>query len=1839
MDGAYVVPTKQYKLSLSDPKGRCLLEEPVALSSFGSMHREFAIPTTAVLGSYLIQITSEDGAHLFQTNFEVAQWQVSKIQLSLSLPQKIYFRGETIEGAFQAMYYYGTPVVGATIRYEFNGETREGKLDEQGKFAFSIPTTHLSSGQQYTIAGSLDAENISVQENIYLAKEGFSIAVQSQREVILSGETTELKIETKDVFSKPLGTKLALAVYRIVQSKPNLLLASLPWQQTSTQPATELKVAEYEIQTDAQTGIAKFPLSLIQGGNYIIRITGYDRHQNPIEGRATVFVSDDQDQTKLRIFANKQSLKVGETVPVTLHSRLPKGLALLTYESDLILGYQLVNLVEGPNSWNIQVDHKHFPNFMMNIAMMSGQQLYDAKQSFTVARNLKVQIQSDHESYAPGAKAEVTLITKDHLDQPVSAELSLGLVDQAFLSLYPDKRENILQFFEAQAKRNLDMRSSSSCNFSYNAQIKQVDEQLLREIEKMEAPEGAASAIEIYAESPKPIAPSKARRAGKAKLRDGRVSTWGPSEESLDALAEEEISEDEGPAESQDIRKEIAALGYWNPCIVTDGNGIAKIPITMPTHLTQWRFSAVGCTPETLVGETTLSTTTSKEFFVELKLPNWLQEQDSMRILARVHNLSNIEGAATIIVEITSDQGFQQVLPLHVQAKAKSTQEFVLNAFEVPAHQKCRIQAHAKLANMEDKVQYDLSIRPWGMEYVESASGMSKSSKTVFLQLPSAEKYTKQKLTIVLGASVNQTLLDIATGSPSIWFDRCIPYHTWPTQASNLLATSAVLQYLSNVKSTTSEYRLFQEKAKVLVASIVSGQHRDGGWILDCTDVKSHIIVTARMLLALAFVQEQGITVPDNTKQNAIQYLQNVFSKIEMDDLETKALVQYALALAKEGNFASANRLYRERHSMKSAGLAYTILLLCALDKPEMAQEVAQLLVQKYKEQAASWITENASWTAHPAEIKALVALSLIKALPQSSLIEELITQLWGLPYSSFIPLHGRGTIVSALAESLLWHQQGQNDYTLQIFVNQHLIQTLRVDPSTTNISTLEILANQLVSGRNRIEFQFDGQGSYAYAAILQGFTNKLQDPNSDKYPKLSPRQYLHTALDYKGKAILAKSSSPIKHLELGQRTHVKLNFQLSTYQKSSQYIVIEEPIPVGTKLVQGSITGDMASYDIDKDSILFYLPANLEDGKIEYQLVGFVPGTYRVLPTTFRHIHTLKALRQGQPYQLTVLGPQEKSPDPYKINAAEQYELGQLYFGAQDYDKALEYLLPLNQSDPSYASKEISRILLWIYTEAKYYDAQKIVYYFEILKEKYPELYIPFDRVLVVGRAYEDLKEYERGYLVFQAIVEASFEEESKVGGVLEDQGQFIGSLEYMHQLWLDYPDSAMIAQAYFGLSQALYAKLEKRDALQNTWRLHQKERIKKPPTRKEILSQTIELLRTFLALYPENTQTPQASFSLASAYLALDQFKDVVQISQQSQKLYTTHTLKSSFQYMEALGYFSLYEYSSAIQAAETVANGTSKDKEFATYILGQIYHSQNNPASAIQCYRKIQDKFPDAKESIAYFERRYLNIPEVTKFLPGAKVELELQYANVQEVQLLIYRVDLMRLYLQQKSLSGITKVQLAGIAPVAEKSYALGDGKDYKDCKKQIELPLSDEGAYLLICRGDDLFASGLILITSLDMMIQESSNGIVRVNVINLKDQSRPQGVHVKVVGSESQTFVSGETDLRGIFVAEQIKGQVTVIACEQKNRYAFYRGQTYLGEPPQARDKYRMQQQMQSYDEQMEAPSPAATAPARKYDFRSNLQEFNEDMQQESMKALHQQMRSENEGVQIEKAK
>ncbi len=335
---------------------------------------------------------------------------------------------------------------------------------------------------------------------------------------------------------------------------------------------------------------------------------------------------------------------------------------------------------------------------------------------------------------------------------------------------------------------------------------------------------------------------------------------------------------------------------------------------------------------------------------------------------------------------------------------------------------------------------------------------------------------------------------------------------------------------------------------------------------------------------------------------------------------------------------------------------------------------------------------------------------------------------------------------------------------------------------------------------------------------------------------------------------------------------------------------------------------------------------------------------------------------------------------------------------------------------------------------------------------------------------------------------------------------------------------------------------------------------------------------LEAFLTGYPADPAADQAAFAAANAQLDLKRYADAAQAVTAYARRYPKSDLLDSYWYILAYCDFATGKHAAAIEMCRKVAQAQHLDKQSgrmvdrankyrAIYILGQIYQSLGQRGDAIREYRRVEDRIPDAKSSVSYFLRKQIALPDCTTLKPGAALapgkgaEVELSYRNIAECDVKVYRVDLMKFCEAGQALGDLSQVNLAGIRPLNEASVALRDGKDYCDHVQKLALPLKKEGAYLVVCRGEDLYASGLVLISPLEIESRsDPATGQVRVFVKDATTGKYLSDVQVKLMprAMPGVVNVTGTTDFRGVFVGNCPATAATIVAQAGSGRYAYF---------------------------------------------------------------------------------
>lgn len=1782
-----------YQFEVIDPRGRVLLSRPVALGEFGAFTERFSLDPQAPAGGYRLAVYQHGGSR-FTGGFRVEPYMLQRIALEIEVPRRIVYRGERIEGMIVATYHYGEPVVGSKIEYVLpDGRHFTGHTDAKGRLAFSLDTRGFIEDSPLTITARVAEEGVTARQTVYVAVLGLRLAVSTPRSVYLSGEQFPVNIHASDPFGEALAARLNLRVLRRTQADER-------WG--------EVEVERRSLKTDSE-GQAAVTLRLEKGGQYLLRAWGTDQFGHTVTAQAGVRISDQDDPTKLLLLTDLNEFKVGSSGEVNLHSRVDEALALITFEGEAIIRYRLVTLKAGGNAIMFDVGEEHFPNFALSAAVMHGNKFYTASREFSVRQALTLTLRPVKERFAPGESVTVDITAHDHDGKPVRAELSLAAVDQALLALFGDPLPPLAGYFAA-GRREARMRTDTSCTFRYAARTMPVVTEVLAEGERLARLEQAESAREEVVERARmQVAHMQAGgiRGGGVPGPPGRV--LGEMDEPADGAMDWGLRADGiagVPLDAWAVRRSAAArvplvpgeptpptpaprerfpeTAYWNGSIVTDTEGKARVTFTAPDTMTAWQMLARGITSGTLAGDADETFTVAKDFFVELRLPPVLMAEDKVRVLAQVHTAAELKGEASLTLETRfGDQ--RATLTRRLQVGGPGVWEAVFDAATVPPVEQAVFSLSAAMAGASDRVERTVPIAPWGIEFAASKSGLAAGDRTISVALPAGREYSGLGMRIVLGPSLDCALVDLALETvPEPRFDLLPP--TRADSASQLLGIVACMDYLKRTAEEGGpEGRQLLARAEGLVADLAATQGEDGGWCW-AGSRESDRYTSSLALWALSLARERGIPVAEETVDRAVAYLADQFARADLADSEGKAVMLHALAQQNKAEFEFAHRLYRMRDQISEGALALLALAFVEMERKEIAGEVLDTLLSRAREAPLDGETgvmwsgaRNQPWLRSDVETTALAILAAEQARPETPQLKQAMSWLMAQRRGAgWQPAKARGPALAAACGYYAGAESAGERYRLDVRVNDTEVKMLEVTGASAT-TVIDVPRGLLRSGDNRVDFRMEGRGQYAYAATLTG-VSEIFDVNGAALFKVDERRYEPPAPYYEGRPIqvgfqVARDyqyfRNEVKQLPAGSLARVTLPFYHrgpSSQPADDDFLVIEESIPAGATVVEGSVSGAFSHFTLVDGGIIFYTRASRKGG-IRYDLYGFTPGEYRVLPTVLRSAYSSEVLSVNRAAAFTVLARDEKSTDNYRPTPGELYYHGKALFDDGRLDEAQPLLARLYEEwtlrdNPL---RETARMLFYIAVAQQKHA--EVVKYFELLRERYPNAVIPFDKMLAVAQAYRQEGEQERAGQVFAAIADASFLRDAAVPGVIEEQGRFLESVDHMLDVWRAYPDTPTTESAYFAVSQALYQKALKPDELP---------KLRKGLTKQEVLLRTIGIINRFLTLFPDNPIADEASFSLANAFLELEDHESVVQLAQRFHSLYPKSTYADDFRYVEAVGEFWLGRHEQALKVAMEVAESKtldaygvereSKNKWLALYIAAQIYHATRRPSEAVEHYTLVADRYPEASEAADYFAKQTLTMPELTIVPPGDAAKVTLDYRNLKEAEVRVYRVDLMRLYLTRRSLAEAARIDLAGVSPLHAATIALNENTGAQPEKKELALQVSEEGAYLVLARSGNIYASGLLLITPLALDVQEEADaGRLRVNVRESKSGDFLAKVHVKVIGSGSGRFVSGETDLRGVFIADGLRGTATAIARGEGDRYAFFRGETWLGPP------------------------------------------------------------------------
>ncbi|MBI3268853.1 MAG: tetratricopeptide repeat protein, partial [Planctomycetes bacterium] len=692
------------------------------------------------------------------------------------------------------------------------------------------------------------------------------------------------------------------------------------------------------------------------------------------------------------------------------------------------------------------------------------------------------------------------------------------------------------------------------------------------------------------------------------------------------------------------VRAHFPDTGYWNASIMTGKDGKATVKFALPGNTTSWRLTAYGATRETLVGKGGASLTARKDFFVDLKLPDVLVEGDKPRVQARVVNGTDRKLSAEVKFrgELGS-RGYERTTHVDVEPHATAELEF---EFPVPSGAETGDAREARFTvtatatgggDESDLLTRTVEVEPWGTELRRGIGGIASDDRTEFIELP-AKDFARRTLRILLGGSPDRALLDLAgvelgdqpaSSRDVASFGRGGSYAPRGSAASEGLTLLAVLDYLDATgRGNPGDRRRLEARLFALAEGLAVTQNDDGGWPWSAAarNVRaSEPHASADAIRFLSGLKRKGYPLPTKTLPAAVAYLKGSFAAAPVDD--TKAILLFALAHEDAADFAFVNRLYRDRNRLSTYSLALLSLTFNRMGRTELAAEIAAMVEGREPGAGVAHPTDREAkvclWIDDDVEARAYAVLALQAARPQSPRVQEgidwLLAHRWGARWPS---AKGTAAAAVALATHLAKTQTAGQRYALEVRVNGTSVKKLAVDAPTAASAVIDVPANLLIAGRNKLEFDLEGQGRYAFSAVFSGFTRELDDEAYDRHVAVR-RKVIPAPLTLDGREIARGYSvltgsyeafdNPVTQLAAGQFVQVELS--VNRLHTTEGYLVLEEYLPAGASVLPGTVSGDFDAYEARDGRLLFWLGDRRDWATIRYRLGGSLPGEYRVRP------------------------------------------------------------------------------------------------------------------------------------------------------------------------------------------------------------------------------------------------------------------------------------------------------------------------------------------------------------------------------------------------------------------------------------------------------------------------------------------------------------------------------------------------------------------------------------------------------------------------------------------------
>ena len=313
------------------------------------------------------------------------------------------------------------------------------------------------------------------------------------------------------------------------------------------------------------------------------------------------------------------------------------------------------------------------------------------------------------------------------------------------------------------------------------------------------------------------------------------------------------------------VRRQFADTAYWNPSVLTDPSGTARVSFLLPDNLTTWRASARGITLNTQVGDATNDVVSTMPLLVRLELPRFYVAGDEATVSAIVHNATDAARSVQASIEASGAQ-------LYGDAKRTITLEA---GKDVRLDWKAKVDRNAGPVRFlvtadggpgaQDATELTQPKQEDGLRVVDAhADTISDAYGTATVDL------TKLPHAASIAVSLSPSLAEPIFGA--LDFLQTYPYGCAEQTMSSFLPDLIVARTLRQLHTNQAPRPGLNSWVSLGIQKLYRYQHNDGGWNW-WEDDQTDGDMTAYVLWGLVQAREAGYLVDDQRLNRGIEAL------------------------------------------------------------------------------------------------------------------------------------------------------------------------------------------------------------------------------------------------------------------------------------------------------------------------------------------------------------------------------------------------------------------------------------------------------------------------------------------------------------------------------------------------------------------------------------------------------------------------------------------------------------------------------------------------------------------------------------------------------------------------------------------------------------------------------------------------------------------------------------------------------------------------------------------------------------------------------------------------------